>query len=244
MTAQIDVSDARELVSNPGFYLDDDAALAWDRTVAAFGKDVLLTGAWRSVATQERLFRERYEIGAYSPYGDYRSWLGKTWGRVRDAAAAIPGTSNHGSGRAVDVKTSRSKGDPPYSEAVVFTSFSDPDRLRFLRLGRENGWADDEGRQVGELWHLTWYPARDQHRGEGPRAILERGTKKAADVRTLQAFLNTVVVVDGRRLVVDGQYGAATEAAVRRYQRKAGLTATGKVDVRTRARLIESGIVW
>lgn len=76
------------------------------------------------------------------------------------------------------------------------------------------------------------------------RAILESGTKKTADVRTLQAFLNTVVVVDGRKLVVDGDYGDATVAAVKRYQRKVGLYPTGEVGERTHARLIESGIVW
>lgn len=175
MAAQIDVEDARELVNNPGFYLDDDAARSWDRAVDVFGKRVLITGAWRSRATQDRIFRERYVRGVASPVGDNRFYDGSWWGRRRGtAAAAVPGTSNHGSGRAVDVKTSRSAGDPPYSVAVVFTSFTDPDRLRFLRVAAAHGWADDEGRSVGELWHLTYYPERDAHRGSRYARALAR----------------------------------------------------------------------
>jgi hypothetical protein len=175
--AQIAASQCTNLSTAPGFYLRDDAARAWDRAVTAYGKRVLLTGAWRSLETQERLFDRvkypstgRYLPGRTSPYGDYRRYKGQVWGRVVGAAAAVPGTSNHGSGLAVDVKTSRSAGDPAYPKAVVFTSFNDPDRLAFLKVAAAHGWADDEGRSVGELWHLTYYPARDKHRGEKPAA--------------------------------------------------------------------------
>jgi hypothetical protein len=48
----------------------------------------------------------------------------------------------------------------------VFTSWSDADRTRFLRVAAKNGWYDDEGEQVNELWHLTWYSTRDQFRGK------------------------------------------------------------------------------
>lgn len=183
MATQIDITDGRELESNPGYVLRDDAAKAWDRAVNAFGKKVLITGAWRSYATQERIFRERYAPGRFSPFNDYRFWPkdGRTWARVTGAAAAVPGTSNHGGGVAVDVKTQRQPGDPSYAEAVVFTSWNDADRARFLRVAAEHGWDDDEGRSVGELWHLTYYPDRDQHRGEtvrpprkGPLTVREK----------------------------------------------------------------------
>jgi len=173
MTAtQVDKSQCIELQSNPGYYLIKDAAYAWDRAVAAFGKRVLITGAWRSYETQERIFLDRYQT-AYIQYApgkvDARPWMGRTWYRKPgEAAAAIPGTSNHGGGLAVDVKTEREAGDPPYAEAVIFASWADADRARFLRVAAEHGWDDDEGRSVDELWHLTYYADRDQHRGVKP----------------------------------------------------------------------------
>lgn len=177
MGTQIAVSSCIEMRSNPGYYLRSDAAKAWDRAVAAFGKLVLITGAWRSYETQLRIFEERYDRGNYSGRKvngvqyttDVRYWPAKgAYYTRRDgtAAAAVPGTSNHGGGVAVDVKTSRSKGDLPYEQAVIFGSWNDPDRARFLRVAAEHGWDDDEGRSVGELWHLTYYPDRDKHRGE------------------------------------------------------------------------------
>lgn len=171
-TQQINRDEGRELQENPGFVLRSDAAYAWDRAVREFGKDVLLTDAWRSYAIQRAIFVDRYRPGAHSPYGDYRYWpahLGgdnRTWGRVKGAAAAVPGTSNHGGGIAVDVKTRRSDGDPGHERAVVFTGWNDPDRIAFLKVAAKYGWADDEGRQVNEVWHLTYYHARDQYRGK------------------------------------------------------------------------------
>jgi hypothetical protein len=243
---QIALSDARGLETAPGYSLRDDAAIAWDRAVRKYGKTVLLTGAWRSYETQERIFRERYRVGAHSPYGDYRSWKGQTWGRVTGAAAAVPGTSNHGGGIAVDVKTSRSAGDPGYDRAVVFTSFGDPDRLEFLRKAAEFGWYDDEGRSVGELWHLTYYSAKDQHRGE-PYSTVEKviylgpGTSNVAGTKKLQAFLNRAFP-KVNHLKVDGKYGDATEAAVKHWQRKAGLKPAGRIGEVSRARLVELGV--
>src|SRR5690606_18036616 len=143
--------------------------------------------------TQERIFRERYRAGAHSPFGDYRRWQGQTWGRVTGAAAAVPGTSNHGNGLAVDVKTSRSKGDAPYPFGVVFGSFNDADRLEFLRVAREHGWADTEGRSVNECWHQTYYPGLDKHRGARirlPKAGEVGIGSRGADVERLQILLN------------------------------------------------------
>lgn len=182
--AQISKSSCIELRNNPGFYLRSDAAKAWDRATVAFGKVVLISGAWRSYETQEHLFDgEKYpnqdpQYGRYlrgnragqSGYtNDVRWWPAKSsyWTRkASSAAAAVPGTSNHGGGVAVDVKTSRQGGDPGYDVSVIFGSWTDIDRTRFLQVAAEHGWDDDEGRIVSEHWHLTYYPDRDQHRGE------------------------------------------------------------------------------
>jgi peptidoglycan hydrolase-like protein with peptidoglycan-binding domain len=249
--AQVALKDCTQLKSNPGFHLRDDAAKAWDRAVAAFGKDVLLTGAWRSFETQERLFDRvkypstgRYLPGRTSPYGDYRRYKGQVWGRVTGAAAAVPGTSNHGGGVAVDVKTSRSAGDPGHDKAVVFTSWNDPDRIRFLKVAAEHGWRDDEGRSVGELWHLTYYPHLDKHRGEKPATSkpakpVKPGKTKPKTPPTLRVGSRTtkngwVGAVQWRvGSVRDGIYGKGTEADVKKFQQSQGLPATGVVDART-----------
>lgn len=172
---QITRAQGIELQSNPGFVLLRDAALAWDRSVQDFDKDVLITGAWRSYATQEEIFLDRYDRGNLAGRpgytNDVRFWPGHGyWTRkAGEAAAAVPGTSNHGGGLAVDVKTKREKGDPPYEEAVIFASFDDEDREAFLKVANKHGWYDDEGRDVEEFWHLTYYPARDQFRGQPPK---------------------------------------------------------------------------
>jgi len=168
VTTQITKAQA-VAISEPGHYLRADAADAWERVRAAFGKRALLTDSWRSYEVQEQIFRDRYRQGNHSGEPgfttDVRTWNGVKWTRRQGtAAAAVPGTSNHGGGVAVDVRTSRRPTDPPYEEAVVFTSFSDPDRLAWLKVAAEHGWADDEGRSVGELWHITYYPNRDQHK--------------------------------------------------------------------------------
>lgn len=162
---QVSKASCVMLASNPGFVLRSDAANAWDRACREFGKQVLITGAWRSFETQLRIFLERYTVAdtGNGPYGDVRYYQGKRYIRVRGAAAAVPGTSNHGGGVAVDVKTGREDGDPSHALAVVFTGWNDTDRDRFLRVAAKHGWDDDEGRRVGEFWHLTYYPARDTH---------------------------------------------------------------------------------
>lgn len=61
---------------------------------------------------------------------------------------------------------------------------------------------------------------------------LRRGDE-GADVRALQDALNN----RGFKLVVDGNYGSGTQAAVREFQRKEGLSADGSVGPATLARL-------
>lgn len=187
---QISPSQADELNTNPGYLLRPDAANAWDRAVGDFGKQVLITGALRSYQTQVEIFDSelypatgRYVRGNHAGERGFTSdvrgrtadgglYRGSWWTRkAGTASAAVPGTSNHGGGVAVDVKTRREDGDPGYDEAVVFGSWDDQDRTSFLRVAEDHGWADDEGRSVSELWHLTYYPDRDKHKGEKPKPL-------------------------------------------------------------------------
>lgn len=167
--AQIAESQTVPLADNPGFKLRQDAANAWARANKAAGLIPELTGSWRSYATQEQLFRDRYREGNHAGKpgytNDVRTWLGKKWTRrAGTAAAAVPGTSNHGGGLAVDVRTTRTA-TTRKRPVVVFTGFSDPDRLNWLKAAKPHGWGDTEGRSVNEPWHLTYYPNQDQHKG-------------------------------------------------------------------------------
>lgn len=81
---QIPVTALCELKSAPGKYLRGDAAYAFEQMSLAYTKafkvPIAVTDAYRDLATQERLYREK----------------GPGW-------AAVPGTSNHGWATAVDL---------------------------------------------------------------------------------------------------------------------------------------------
>jgi len=243
-STQVSKSQCTELQSNPGFYLLPDAARAWDRSCAEFGKVVLISGAWRAYETQVQLFdSEKYpSTGRYvrgnragqpgytndvrgrtSDGGLYR---GSWWTRkAGTAAAAVPGTSNHGGGISVDALTARRKGDPGYDTAVIFAGWSDEDRKAFLKIAAKNGWYDTEGRSVDEFWHLTWYRGLDQHRGEKPKTNQQEepdmDATQARQLSEVHAFLTKPVIPDFdrdqtvedalRRLLVLGRRATADE---------------------------------
>ncbi|MDR2704109.1 MAG: D-alanyl-D-alanine carboxypeptidase family protein [Cellulomonadaceae bacterium] len=155
------------LPGHAGHRLRADAANAWERAKKAAGLIPELTDSERPYAVQERIFRQRYELGNHAGKpgytNDVRTWQGRKWTRRNGtAAAAVPGTSNHGQGLAVDVATKRTAATRARPH-VVFSSFNDPDRLAFLKAARPHGWDDTEGRAVNEHWHLTYYPAKDKH---------------------------------------------------------------------------------
>lgn len=244
--AQIARSDCVETRSNPGFVLRSDAAEAWDRACAAFGRRVLITGAWRSRERQVELFDSelhpdtgRYVRGDHRGKpgftNDYRGpYRGSWWTRKKgEAAAAVPGTSNHGGGVAVDAKTRREDGDPSRDVAVVFGGWSDSDREAFLKVAAEHGWTEDEGAWIGgvyrgpnaEFWHLTYYPAKDKHRGEKPAA--------APTIPTVQEEYDMRVC----KIYVPPQSGVTSEwwglwfiaaGTVNRYNTEAELNAAAK----------------
>lgn len=95
-----------------GDYLHHVAANAFDlmyRAALAVGLELRLTDGYRPYETQVRLFTERY-TPSYLPLRNTLSgskvWNGRRWWkRVGVATAAVPGTSNHGDGLAIDVNT-------------------------------------------------------------------------------------------------------------------------------------------
>lgn len=96
-----------------GVLLVKPAARAWRALCAAAARDghVLKIGwpnsAYRPYADQERIFRDRYTT-TYLPGRPSKLWQGRRWyQRPGTAVAAVPGTSNHGWGLAVDVGEER-----------------------------------------------------------------------------------------------------------------------------------------
>ena len=99
------------LADLPQITLVGPAMRAWLALSAAAheaGHVLHATGAadsYRSLAAQENLFKVRYTL--IRPAGlatEHKIWQGKTWWLIPgQATAAVPGTSNHGWGIAVDV---------------------------------------------------------------------------------------------------------------------------------------------
>lgn len=61
-----------------------------------------------------------------------------------------------------------------------------------------------------------------------PRTV-SRGDREKSLVRLIQEWLN----LNGHRVMIDGLFGPATEAAIKEFQSAAGLTETGRVDRQT-----------
>lgn len=131
-----------------GHYLTPLAAASWRRIVdkvqARYGWTPQVTDSYRPLATQVRIFLERYTPqssgGGY--YGDVRWYNGVRYVRKRNyAAAAVPGTSNHGNATAVDVTGLGAFGSRKYNE--------------FADCAEEEGYSNAEGRSVNEPWHWT-----------------------------------------------------------------------------------------
>lgn len=101
--------DTPGVAGGPLVRLVTPAARAWRALTAAgerAGHDLMATSvvdSYRPYAVQENVFRQRYTT-AYIPGVEAKVWLGTTWyKRSGYASAAVPGTSNHGWGLAVDV---------------------------------------------------------------------------------------------------------------------------------------------
>jgi len=123
--------------------------------------------------------------------------------------------------------------------------------LRHLRLGADRcaghkEWAPGRKPDPGN-WDMSQFrrtvaehlggvaPSPGAPNGGGPRS-LHRGDK-GDDVKVLQQRLKSAYAAYAGNLVVDGDFGPATEAAVKEFQRRSKLTADGVVGGATRAAL-------
>jgi len=119
------------------------------------------TGIYRPYVTQVKMFNERY-VDHYIK-GETKSYTSRTWNgvgyyqRLGTAAAATPGTSNHGWALAADFATKTSSGgirdvifDPDNAGPI-------PNAYSWLTLcAGMYGWSWQEGRSTGEPWHWVY----------------------------------------------------------------------------------------
>ena len=142
-----------------GHRLRYDAAVSWLRLCNYFGRPIILTDSYRTLAVQERIFLERYlpqtTGGGY--YGDSKTYRGVRYVRRRGTAtAAVPGTSNHGTGLAVDVGDGVNKGSGEVWDWLK-------------RYAGMFGWFNPEWAKLEnyyEPWHWEYNPAKDTKRNE------------------------------------------------------------------------------
>lgn len=71
-----------------------------------------ITSAYRSTASQEAIFLARYKRQSFGsgPYGDVRWYKGRRYVRVSGLPVAVPGTSAHNKGLAIDVSPNTVQG--------------------------------------------------------------------------------------------------------------------------------------
>lgn len=239
-------SELRSLATNPGQRLAAEAAAAWDdlnnEYKARHGKYLELTDSYRPLATQKSIFLDRYKPQATGsgPYGDVRHYNGTRYVRTKGAAAAIPGTSNHGLGKAVDVKGATAFGNGVHAELSAIAS--------------TYGYSNAEGRSVNEPWHFT-YVGRKTYRDvtgvqRAVRATADNvwgpDTDKRVDaVREASAYGGRehpygVAFTQGVvGATADGVWGAKSNAAhdatVKAIQAAVGVTADGVWGAKTQA---------
>lgn len=138
-----------------GHYLERSACLALIAVnvayLARFGSNIAITDSYRPYAVQERIFRERYVMGVPQGTKDVRTWQGRLWYlRKGQASAAVPGTSNHGWAKAVDL-------------GGGVNAFGTPQHEWFRQWADDAGWVHPwwahDGTAVGgtdEPWHFEY----------------------------------------------------------------------------------------
>jgi len=207
-------------------------AEAFDNLASAFKREFNLelrvTSGLRTRAEQERLFFARYRKQATGGTGA-RWYKGVRYVHVTGPVVAVPGTSRHESGRALDIHdTGTTPGVTRFNNAR-----SDWIRKNAARFGfSPNGFG------FGEPWHIELKADRDPYKATKPavkpskpkpqtvsvvrleaayRAGLLRMWINKADVRVLQARVGAAA---------DGCYGEATRNRVaikqRYYNRQPG----------------------
>ncbi|HEX8647269.1 MAG TPA: peptidoglycan-binding protein [Thermoleophilaceae bacterium] len=148
-------------------------------------------------------------LGSYRTY-EHQVYLWQLYRSGRGNLAAVPGTSNHGWGLAVD--------------------FTWQGRQIVDQIGARYGWAKRWSDAQSEWWHIR-YRAGVWH---GTPAEPPRPDRQHDEVAVAQQLLRAQGFPG---VGVDGLLGSATKIALRQLQERHGLPVTGEVDQRTMALL-------
>lgn len=110
------------------------------------GGNMALNSGYRPRSDQVEIFERRYRPGAYSKWGDYRTYKGTTWGRIDPGGPAESPDANGGRG------SNHTQGF-----ALDFRIGNGYTSLAWLRNNAARfGFNNYEGTRVGENWHWCW----------------------------------------------------------------------------------------
>lgn len=162
--------------------LVEPAARAWRALSAAAAqaghtlKPSGPTDSYRPYTTQEAIFRQRYSL-TYKAGVEWRAWNGRRWYHVRGASAAVPGTSDHGWGLAVDVgvETDGDDGTERVPAATVDWLVKNEERFGFSHEIQS------------EPWHIRYFAGDNM-----PSAVLEH--EKQQQTTNQEDDMPTVIV--------------------------------------------------
>jgi hypothetical protein len=179
------------LAGGPVVFLVAPAARAWRALAAAAlaaGHTLKLSGqasGYRTYAQQLRLFEQRFTTTPIAGRPT-RRWNGRTWYlRPGMALAAVPGTSNHGRGLAVDIGEERDgdAGTESIDQGTVAWLVANADRFGFSAEVQSEPWhwryfAGDHIPAAVLAYEESLKPAPPVHQEDDDMASL---IKKAAD---------------------------------------------------------------
>lgn len=250
------------LKHHPGHWLRDDAAAAFDAYEDDHGK-LTLNSAGRTVAEQNNAIHRYYTVGGPSnrpPYlyapmrpaeasshvknggiavdvGDYAKfnkhaaaygfrWFGKG-DPVHFEFTGVPGVV------AQVVKDRQSWLNSSRGERLVVDGIDGPATKvaikryqAFLGVTADGIWGPNTQKA-----HQAYYDKVTAAPAAG-RGVVQRGST-GGNVRDLQGRLRSNYPLYASKLVADGIFGPATEAAVKEFQRRAGLVVDGIVGTQT-----------
>jgi Putative peptidoglycan binding domain/D-alanyl-D-alanine carboxypeptidase len=155
------------------------------------------------------------------PVSSYRTYaqqvvLWNLYRAGRGNLAAVPGTSNHGWGLAVDLATHQMR-------AIVD------------EIGAEFGWAKRWSDAPSEWWHMRYRPGVwHGNPQDDPQPHQVALGARGDEIAVLQQVLRAR---GASNLAIDGAFGPATQNALRAFQKAHNLRVTGALDKETRHEL-------
>ena len=217
-------------------------ALRADAEMHGFALTYTWGGTYRTLQSQISLFERRYDkefVEGRNVKTGSRTWNGvKYWKRSGVAAAATPGTSNHGWGLAIDMALDSDRSDGLDPDDAVYIGPA----LNYLFINAERFGFSWE--LQSEPWHLRYVKGdeipqavRDFEKGVKPEPPKPQQTSKpvlrlgsTGDGVTL---LQSALRARGFTIAVDGHFGPQTDRTVRAFQSRSGLTVDGLVGDKT-----------